>query len=1302
MSTGLSPTHRGLRRELRRRYWFGCKGYWSSQAKDALPPGVITGDSTADSYNCLVSSQEGQMMRRRGIAYYIETDPTAQVGLLESVTKNLTMNMMCRHMLDVQYPSTAPGTIVGPTALYTDTLDTGHYGQLYVLTSTQGTRKVLGHEMGNLTTPGTTHYPRSAGGTKPNFRMVPLPYIDTNGNVAYGRCTYPLQRALMCGGSMKMHQVGDDVFLPTLHGMPSKWNRKCNPSTTTGSEEVRIRPWGHITPLCRLAVTTTASSGTNDKVWWDGDQFYLSVVYQFEDGSFSAPMQTRPSAFGLITVGSGSGNSAYASLTVTGIPLGPPGTAARIICRTRKTNVSTAVTRPAGMTSPGATSDIDAAGRKLYVVGKIGNNNQSTFVMTGSNDDASLRDDPTVIDDFYIWPLPARYVFEMEHRVGIGYTRKAGIGGILIAPVATDESLSGLNCDDDGRQAGTQLGSTTGTGAGQPYGDVAWCFRFERSLTAVYTLYLRKATIGTGTIVTTSFVVSATMTIQDVIDQVNAIAAVSGATWTAQPVPGTDPNIGARNLAITCVFSSGTASVGTPSVTGVSTGHMVVGMRVNDYGGGSGIPANSVITSISGTTITIGDENGAPVNTTGAIVGVRAWSDTGDDSWSTDTATWDRGNIRTYSAAFPALLALNGFFTRLTPFDKQRIMFTSARAGLSKLASESFYNKPENFVSASSDAGTFMGSARIEQGNIAFYSEGIFALKNKRDMNTGEDQDYYLYRLTAKDEGCIQYGSIVQGRGWAGCLIRNGFLVTDGINHQIISDALLDPAHGGKGLLAYQSITLAANQGVADLPASQTVHAYVVDGTLRLSFGPNANGGPGVAAAQYARPEPTSNGANWAGSDGTPAGNDISPLIDEVTADPADYARIADNFGSAVDVLLTTVADPGVNTAHTVRIMCSKTAQINPASDRFNVGFRVTNTTIASFTTGTGLSTTPTVFEYTLSGAEVATLRATGLNYADLRCHIDTSSSTSAGNNDFRLHWVEFQAASLPAGTISDFGERVICVYDFSKNIEGFGLDQIVGPPGGFPWSSPLGNNTGAMVRTWDGKLYAANDDNTGSTANGTIYQLETGLYDVPVKVYGLATHLSTIAGSLVASTGVITATTATDFRRVAVGAKITGSGITGTATVTAKASTGDTITVSGTLGDATGTYTCWGREIEARAYMVADRCDLLGAEQVSGQWLTPSYACPTGELVKMLHSRDYARATQRTIELAATGAADPVTHRAPMSRTKKDLPSAARTSGPLQEFGFLIYNGSVGTDTSARAEIWGAEAIYRILYSNV
>lgn len=840
------------RRELRRRYAKPCRGYWSSFKKDEAPPGIITGDSSADSYNVLIDSQEAHLLRRRGIAYYGESDPTAQVGLLEAVTKNLSMNMLARHGLDVQYPSATPGSIVGPTYLYTDRDDTGHFGQIFGLTSTQGTRKVLGHEMGTLASPGTTHYPRSTASTRPNFRMIPLPYMAGGSGTqatGYSRCTFPLQRALVAGGSMKMYQAQNNVFWPSFHGTPGKWDRRSNPSTSTGTEQVHIAPWGHLTPLFAPALVSSNVTAGN-AVWYEGDAFYLSVVFQMEDGSFSMPNQNRGQAFlsnrGLIVAGTFVYTSvtAFDSLTIRGIAIGPPGTKARLLCRTRKTNISDASAaggvRPLGMTPQGSLADIDAGGRKLYVFAKINNNTQTTYDMVESNDDVLITsgDDPVAINFFYIWPLPARYCFEMERRAAVGYTRRQNPCAIILAPTGNAADYD-LNDPED-----------SAAGTGTPYDIYAYCIRLFRDNAGTTTLQYRRSTIGAAGIVTGSVSITATKTVQDVMDEINLAGVLAGfgttGAWAAQPAPGCDPSILASYLAPTAfeVTPCTLSTTSTITTTGSQFADVAIGMRLRVQSGTGTIPTNAVVIGkASDSSITIGTEDGATAVTTAGTASVQFWSDTGDDSWSSDAATWGIGNVRSFCGAFPMVLALKGSYLDSLTIGKQDILYTSASPGASALAPQSFFNSDSNRAAGPLDAGVFMGGAPVYPNAIAFFSDGIYSFKALRDTNTGEDRDFRLFPLGPKGLGVIQYGTIVSGRGWAGGLTREGFWVSDNSGpsgQAIISNPLFNPAHGGTGILGYQCRDLAAFNGVADLPRYQTAHAYVTDGTLRLTFTPNA------------------------------------------------------------------------------------------------------------------------------------------------------------------------------------------------------------------------------------------------------------------------------------------------------------------------------------------------------------------------------------------------------------------------------------------------------------------------------
>lgn len=1349
MSSALSTRQKVVRRELKRKYLMPCKGYWSSIQRDQAPPGVITGDSTSDSYNCVVDGTEGQLVRRKGIAYYNESDPTAQVGLLEAVSKNRSMNAMCRQLLDVQYPSTLPGQITAsPTALYTDATDLAHMGQLYVPTSTQGTRKVLGHEMGTLASPGTTHYPRSASGG-PRFKMIALPYL-CGGSAAssggatqatgYSRCAFPLARALVNGGAMRAVQASGLTLVPDLHATPLKHNGKSNPATNSGTETVRIGPWGHLPPLWNPDVVAgAASTGTSDRVWWDGDAFYVSVVFQMDDGSFSAPSQVRSknailtAGLGLVVVGSASGTSAYQATTMTNIPIGPTGTKARVLCRTRKTNISSAsaATRPTGMPSQGALSDIDSSGQKLYVLGVIQNNTQITYTDTGSNDDTSLRDDPVAIRTDGMWPRPSRYAFEMERRVGVGCSRKAHPCAIVLAPNANG-SKHGLNGPDDTANAVNSLGGDA------PYSTNGWAFRLYRDTSGVLTLQLRVTPCGGSPIVTTSIALGsgAVLTVQDVIDSINASAAL----WSAQPVPGTDPNIVVSKLAPTvfdvasCTVTSGGSSL---TVSGSAFADVAIGMRVKIQSGTGTINSSAIVgAKATDGSITMVDENGNTI--TASVSGtatLRFWSELGDDSLSSDASTWDVGNYRCFLATHPGIIGLLGSYVDSFGIDTRGLMFTTAAPGSSSLAPQSFYNAEGLRHSLPASAGIFMGSATAYPNQVVCGSDGIYVLKNVKGANTGEDADYHLFPLSPRGRGCIQYGTIVAGDGWCGYLTREGFVVTDSEREIVISNALFNPS-SGRGIMADICQNQSSTNGIADLPGYQRAHALVADGKIRLTIN-RSDGLTGAALATLINTAFTGASATFAkcgySFDIVTGENDslrINASGQGTVTVPAGHYTGA-SLAATVQGLLNASATWTGKTFTVTYSMATLKFTIAVSSGTMDVIRTISSQTLAG-AMGYQLGTTPAAGASVVSDYQRALNKfwitggvAIVINWSSPLCTmtsllghlpVDSTSPDTLSDNEViapfpllatnnTIIYNYNSSAKVSAVTVSP-DTVMTFVYDFSKGIEASGLAEVTNQGEPYPWSAPQLMRTGAMVRAWDGRLWAANDDNGGSTGNGTIWQLETGLFDVPRVAVGAVSAATTIVGSLVAATGVITAQTAGDFRKVPVGALLTGVGITGSATVTTKDVSGNTVTVAGILTNQTAqSYTCYGQEIEAFAYLCTDHLEEVG-NLTSGQFANVVYACPTGELMGLVHSYDFARATQATVTtsttMPATGAANATTHRAPPDNPLIDLPSLNRSPGTVQEWGVFWRNGSMGTDTQSRGEFWGLEATYRRLNAYV
>jgi hypothetical protein len=1342
-------------KELARRYLLPCSGYTSSIEKNMAPPDALTGDSR----DCVVSAQEGQVMRRRGHIFYNETDPTNPTGLLESVSKNMGANMMGRQMLDLQYPSAVPGQIIGPTEIFTDQTGQMHAGQSYVLTSVQGTRKVFGHEMGTLAAPGTTHYPRTAASTEPRFKVVPMPCLAggvaaEQGNatqaILYNRCACPLHRMLLDGGSFKAIQAGRYTLTPNLHGTPRKSEGYSNPSTTTGTERVRSGPWGHMPPLFTSTLDTLPSASTTSQLWWDGDTWYEGWIFQNEDGSFSMPFIPRAvnsnltTGLGLITVNGNTGKttttpSAYPYVDHKNIPIGHPGTRARIGVRTYKVNlnaVANRVTYPA-MPAAGSLSTLDAGGQKLYVFAVIQNNTQTTYRDAGASDTDSLRDDSLTIRLDHLWPLPSRYAFPIERRIGLGYSRRQNPCAIILAPTGINASRD-LNVADD-------------SAAG--YSATAQAWRLYQDTAGAQTLKLRKVPIGggNGTVSDQSIAIGATDKITDVVDKINATTfASNGGEWAAQLAPGTDGNIPATNLAASVLDVASCVLVTTGNSVTAGAGafaDVAIGMRVKVQSGTGTLAGTYLVigkskTTANDDTIALGTENGVALNPAGAgMATLRFWCDTGDDSWSADTTTpYDVGNIRSYLATFPAVIALKGSYLTTFTLDKQGILYTSASPGSASLAPQSFFNAQGNRKSVLTTAGIFMGGVSLDTDAILYYSEHTYLLKNVKGANTGEDQDYHPFLIDGA-LGCIQYGTVTNGHNWAGGLTREGYEVTDGQKSVIITNpSLLNPAHGGSGILVDQCMANTQFQGVADQPQYQVAHAAVADGLLYLSFQRRtalsgidaANLLATAVAAKYAS---TFAFAGY-GFDIKSGYNDrfyytvASIAYTAVLTAGSGYTggTLATMLATAMNAgghgLVFTVAYSGTTGLFTISTSSNFTIDrltyATPAFPAF--GFKAGVSPAAATTFTSDWVRTASTFWLQVTGLDTNFLLGDALTTICAQLGWDATNDPgseagqnttadhqvfapfyfNSGNNQLRID----QSGTFSVCTITQpTADQFVCTYDFSAGIEASGLAQVVGPNGPYPWSAPQKLRVGAMARTWDGKVYGANDDNAGSSANGSIYQLDTGSFDQPVKATAVSDGGSTIKGSLNQATGAIAATVPGDLRRVAVGAKVQGAGITGTATVIGKSvdTNGDgdgvSVTISGTLTGGTSNvpYTFWGAEIEAIAYQTCDHMDEPALDKSVGAYKA-IWACPTGETMRLQHCRDVARLTARTVRLKPTGAADATTHRAPMLDQRREFPSAARTKARVAEFAVLWRNGSMGSDPIARGEFFGGIAPYELM----
>lgn len=173
------------------------------------------------------------------------------------------------------------------------------------------------------------------------------------------------------------------------------------------------------------------------------------------------------------------------------------------------------------------------------------------------------------------------------------------------------------------------------------------------------------------------------------------------------------PTVDAPSTAAATIASgTGNTTSGSPSVTSVATttGAFVVGQDIT----GPGIPANTVIKSISGTTITLGSRTGVNVNATATAAGVALTATLGT------TFAWTHNGFRALSAqavVAGATFPDNGYGKGIPP--------SGANAGTS-IAWETFLNIQHYEILVKGN-GTRLRLWEEEDGELRLVTTGAFA-----------------------------------------------------------------------------------------------------------------------------------------------------------------------------------------------------------------------------------------------------------------------------------------------------------------------------------------------------------------------------------------------------------------------------------------------------------------------------------------------------------------------------------------------------------------------------------------------
>ncbi len=799
-------------------------GYTSSVPPFMAGPDQLVGNQdgsdTNSSRDCVIDPSSGSVSKRSGCSA-IGDSFTSPVGMT-----NKSMGFRARKVFALDSPSITDNYPVAATLLGKDTnagfptADSGFPGTMTVR-STNGTDSFYSL----LEEFGTTHYKTgpSSGhfSSSYNLKVVPVWYESGDGVYTRGALTGTagtdmfMQQFLTCGSRAGLN-TQNWYYSPNLRATPWRWNKRLNESSSAGTEVVRIYPTGPFPPLFPPTVTTP-SADTSGTSWSDGDTFFISVIFQFEDGSYSAPVIPRApvsssvltGGFGFITVGTIGGTNKYRFLTYSNIAIGPEGTIARVLLRTTK------------QTRAATTDNVTVAPLDLRVLGVLKNNTQTTFLDYGGDDDNLVEDENVVRLDL-ICPRRARYIGTGDQRVAVGYTLP-NTAAIMLA-------LTGVNTS-------RQL-NVADTNDGHGYND-AEAYLVRITSTHLQLLYLPQN--GTPTLNTfptltgalggngVQFAFSTYDTLEKLVDAINTTSDSSCdcEQWAAQLAPGIDGTMPSASLTLTTMDVANCTTVFTPSpsttlTTSGSFASVGVGMKIS----GTGITAGTyVVSKASNTSLTM---SAAP--TANGTVTLTFYQETGDNAIAAGGTV---GYMRCFGPNYPLLLHMKpSAFPKYDSPDKQGIYYTMASPGAVQAGSS---QAPNSFLAGNKLVGhssprqqmarTVMGIVDVEGAAVVAYSDGISLLKNVRGGNTGEDFDCRLFTIN-DGRGCISGPGLVSGNGWAAYPTTEGLVATDKTGKEIVISGDVFNSSELTGDIAYEIKTSAASA------ASDSDDQYFVSGVI--------------------------------------------------------------------------------------------------------------------------------------------------------------------------------------------------------------------------------------------------------------------------------------------------------------------------------------------------------------------------------------------------------------------------------------------------------------------------------------
>ena len=727
------------------------RDYVSSRERWRLAPDCLAGSTAGDTTNGSLNvefDRSGLAFRRRGCSILSDTlvNGVEQTGILPA-----KWGAKARRIL--------PLTLAGAQTygcLYNKesqsasfpTVDTGYFSNLY--------GRVGSTDWTLLSEWGTNGYP-TATGSEFMLKVEPLWYESGEGG--YTRGVHEIARRFLVSGSRDVLESDGDTFFPSLRGTPSRWNTGANASSASVTNRVRLGPNGPLGPLwAPQAVVGTTTAASDEVVYLEGDSGYFSCLFQYRDGSYSAPY--IPSIEDLFTAGTPGGTNRYKSIELTGIPIGGPDVIARLILATEFVTL-TATAGAVALPEPG----------NLRVIGKLDDNTRTEFSVTLRNPDEIVGNSDIVRTDL-VCPRRAAHLGTGDQRAIIGKTLPNQLA-IQICPASINAAYD-LNFADDNvglygatrfvlrlTSTNLELFKTTGTGNAQDF-----------------------TAPGNGV----QFSLATYDTLKKLCDAVNATTTASlCGGWRATVCPGVDPSTQtSKLLPTTSSVANCTTATSVTLTTSGSFAEVAIGALVT----GTNIPAGTYVKSKeSATSLTLTQ---AATGSAGSLTMTFSF-DLGDDFIM---ASSEKGYMRCFGGAYRGFLyfkrsALPGY----DRIDENRVYFTlsspgAAATGIS-LAPRCW--PADNRRGGPSSYGPYMGCVDIEGAAICAWRNGVDALINVRGVNTGEDFD--IRRMTVnRREGCISWQSLTSANGAAFYLTRSGLKVTDKRREEVvISQSIFDP-----------------------------------------------------------------------------------------------------------------------------------------------------------------------------------------------------------------------------------------------------------------------------------------------------------------------------------------------------------------------------------------------------------------------------------------------------------------------------------------------------------------------------